>query len=173
MKLLLAFDVDGVLIWGNPPGMISSDVLKGLKAQGHLIIGASGHIIEMQIKEFEEQGIKLDACPGKNVETLKKVKNELKAQRYILIGDTSLDETVAKLAGYEYMSPIQFLSWLEGKPLGLNMGSGGDNKTGYLNVDNRREANPDMVYDLEKTPYPWATESMWQIIWKDSIEHLS
>jgi len=172
VKILYAWDIDGVLNWGSPPGPVAPEILKNLKTQGHFIVGASGHVIEMQIKEFKERGIELDACPTKNPEALREVRESFKALRYILIGDAPIDKEVASKAGYEYMTPIQFLSWLEGKPLGLNLGSGGDNRIGYINVDNRRDAHPDLVYDLEKTPYPWASDSMWHIIWKDSLEHL-
>jgi len=55
----------------------------------------------------------------------------------------------------------------------LNMGAGEGKLPGYMNVDNRPEANPDVLYDLEKVPYPWSSESAEEIVWKDSLEHLS
>ncbi|RLI32956.1 hypothetical protein DRO51_00550 [Candidatus Bathyarchaeota archaeon] len=55
----------------------------------------------------------------------------------------------------------------------LNMGCGEDKKEGYINIDNRESCKPDMVYDLEKTPYPFENESAEEILWKDSLEHLS
>jgi len=173
LRLLLALDVNGTTSWGLPPGQITPDILKSLKAEGHLIVGASGHIPESQVKEFADRGIELDACPAKNMESLRKVKEEFKADRYILIGDSPIDQEIAAGAGYEYMAPIQFLSFISGNPRGLNLGSGGNNLPGYTNVDNRPETNPDMVYDLEKTPYPWPDESAAEIIWKDALEHLS
>jgi len=58
----------------------------------------------------------------------------------------------------------------------LNMGCGEYDRRlgeGWVNVDVRPEVNPDVVWDLEKTPYPWSDESADEIIWKDTLEHLS
>jgi len=43
---------------------------------------------------------------------------------------------------------------------------------GWVNVDIRPEVNPDVVWDLGNTPYPWPDESAEEIIWKDTLEHL-
>jgi len=148
--MLFAFDVDGTTSWGSPPGPITPDLLKSLKSQRHIIVGASGHLRPWQVREFADRGIELDACPMKNSEELRKIKEELRADRYILIGDSPIDQEIASSAGYEYMTPLQFLHFLSANPWGLNMGSGGNNLPGYINVDNRPETNPDMVYDLER-----------------------
>ena len=37
----------------------------------------------------------------------------------------------------------------------LNLGCGHDHKEGYVNVDVSDLGNPDMVVDLEVTPWPW------------------
>jgi len=58
----------------------------------------------------------------------------------------------------------------------LNMGCGEYDRRsgeGWVNVDVRPEVRPDVVWDLEKTPYPWPNESAEEIIWKDALEHLS
>jgi len=58
----------------------------------------------------------------------------------------------------------------------LNMGCGEYDKRsgeGWVNVDVRPEVNPDVVWDLEKTPYPWPDESAEEILLKDVLEHLS
>jgi predicted SAM-dependent methyltransferase len=54
----------------------------------------------------------------------------------------------------------------------LNLGSGG-RLPGYINVDIRREVNPDVVWDLEQTPYPWKDCSVDEILMVDTLEHLS
>jgi len=137
-------------------------------------VGASGHAPEMQLKEFADHGIELDACPTKSPEALAELVKKIKAERYILIGDETIDREVADKAGYEYMSPLKFLNFLKGgnMPIKLNMGSG-DRVEGYVNVDVRPEVRPDVLWDLEKTPYPWGDNSAEEIIWKDSLEHLS
>jgi len=55
----------------------------------------------------------------------------------------------------------------------IYFGCGLDKKEGYINVDIRREINPDLVWDMEKTPYPFDTESVEEILLKDSLEHVS
>jgi len=58
----------------------------------------------------------------------------------------------------------------------LNMGCGEYNKRlepGWVNVNNRPEVGPDVLWDLERTPYPWSDDSAEEIIWKDALEHLS
>ena len=44
---------------------------------------------------------------------------------------------------------------VEGKNLMLNLGSGSRHLSGYLNVDKSDMFNPDVVWDLEKTPWPF------------------
>lgn len=55
----------------------------------------------------------------------------------------------------------------------LNLGCGMDKKKGYINIDVRREVNPDLVWNLEQLPYPFDDESIEEIIAKDVLEHFS
>jgi len=55
----------------------------------------------------------------------------------------------------------------------LNLGCGGDKRKGYVNIDIRKEVNPDRIMDLEKTPYPFDDNSVDEILAKDIIEHFS
>lgn len=55
----------------------------------------------------------------------------------------------------------------------LNLGCGYDKRDGYVNIDIRDEVKPDIVLDLEKTPYPFDDESVDEILAKDIIEHFS
>ena len=48
-----------------------------------------------------------------------------------------------------------------------------DKRPGYINVDVRKEVEPDLVWDLEKTPYPFPDGSAEEILMKDSLEHVS
>ena len=55
----------------------------------------------------------------------------------------------------------------------LNLGCGGDKKQGYINIDVRKEVNPDLVIDLEKELLSrFDNETIDEIIAKDFIEHL-
>ncbi len=54
----------------------------------------------------------------------------------------------------------------------LNLGCGKDIKEGYINVDYINCRGIDKVYDLNKTPYPFETNSFKEIFMQDILEHL-
>jgi len=57
----------------------------------------------------------------------------------------------------------------------LGCGEGIIKKEGFrvIRVDIRPETKPDIIWDLEKFPYPFQDEIADEIYWKDSLEHLS
>lgn len=55
----------------------------------------------------------------------------------------------------------------------LNLGCGTDKRQGYVNIDIRREVNPDLIWDLERLPYPFEDNSVEEILAKDVLEHIS
>jgi hypothetical protein len=54
----------------------------------------------------------------------------------------------------------------------LNLGSGLKKLDGYLNVDVNDSGNPDMIYNLNQTPWPWKDDEFGHIVAKDILEHL-
>lgn len=54
--------------------------------------------------------------------------------------------------------------------LKLNLGSGQNPVAGYLNVD--RHGSPDFVCDLEAFPWPWADDSVDEVLLHHVLEHL-
>jgi predicted SAM-dependent methyltransferase len=54
----------------------------------------------------------------------------------------------------------------------LNLGCGLDKRQGYINVDIRKDVNPDLVLNLEDIPYPFESNSIEEIIDKDILEHI-
>jgi hypothetical protein len=54
----------------------------------------------------------------------------------------------------------------------LNMGCGHNKIAGYLNVDSSPLCEPDQVYDLEKLPWPWQDDSVEEVLFYHSLEHL-
>ena len=54
----------------------------------------------------------------------------------------------------------------------LNLGSGFKRYPKFLNVDIFKECNPDVLHDLEKTPYPFKDNSCDEILFNHSLEHI-
>ena len=54
----------------------------------------------------------------------------------------------------------------------FNMGCGHNHQPGYHNVDAAAGANPDEVFDLESTPWPWADGVADEVIFNHSLEHM-
>jgi hypothetical protein len=54
----------------------------------------------------------------------------------------------------------------------LNMGCGQHKLDGYINVDQFAECAPDVVCDLERTPWPWDTGAVTEVIFHHSLEHM-
>jgi hypothetical protein len=54
----------------------------------------------------------------------------------------------------------------------LNMGCGHQKQPGYLNVDVSGECSPDQIWDLEKTPWPWESNSAEAVLFSHSLEHI-
>jgi len=54
----------------------------------------------------------------------------------------------------------------------LNLGSGSKTIPGFLNVDKYHTATTNVVFDLETTPWPWKTNSVQEIRFIHSLEHM-
>ena len=54
----------------------------------------------------------------------------------------------------------------------LNLGCGNNLMDGWVNVDAVSTCNPDIVYDLEKFPWPFENDSVGEIILRHVLEHL-
>ncbi len=58
------------------------------------------------------------------------------------------------------------------KFLRLNLGCGAHHFEGWLNVDKEELLEPDMQVDLEETPWPWDDDSVNEVRFIHSLEHL-
>jgi hypothetical protein len=54
----------------------------------------------------------------------------------------------------------------------LNLGCGYNKRSGYLNVDSSSVCNPDLVLDMEITPWPWQDNSVDEIRLDHVLEHV-
>ncbi len=53
----------------------------------------------------------------------------------------------------------------------LNLGCGFNKMDGWINVDKFDTCSPDVVQDLEATPWPWESDSVTNIMLNHSLEH--
>lgn len=55
----------------------------------------------------------------------------------------------------------------------LNLGCGVNHMPGWVNVDREASANPDVVFDVEITPWRhWETDSVDEVMFNHSLEHM-
>lgn len=54
----------------------------------------------------------------------------------------------------------------------FNMGSGLNRQAGYVNVDSAAASQPDEVWNLEVTPWPWPDSCAEEIVFNHSLEHM-
>jgi hypothetical protein len=54
----------------------------------------------------------------------------------------------------------------------LNMGCGQNRRDGYVNVDAEAACGPDVVWNLEHTPWPWDDGVAAEVLFNHSLEHM-
>jgi hypothetical protein len=54
----------------------------------------------------------------------------------------------------------------------LNMGCGNNKFPGFVNVDQAPECSPDVIWNLEDFPWPWDENSIDEVLFHHSLEHL-
>ena len=54
----------------------------------------------------------------------------------------------------------------------LNLGSGFDYRDGFVNADKFPECNPDILMDMEETPWAFETDQFNYLLMKHSLEHV-
>ena len=54
----------------------------------------------------------------------------------------------------------------------LNLGCGSKTIEGFVNVDKYPTATTDLVFDLETAPWPWASDSVEEVRFIHSLEHM-
>jgi hypothetical protein len=95
---LISFDIDGTLEVGDPPGLITMEMVRQAKALGYLIGSCSDRPLSDQRRIWERHHIVVDFTALKH--RLADVKAQFQAEAYYHIGDTDLDRFFADRAGF-------------------------------------------------------------------------
>jgi hypothetical protein len=98
---LISFDIDGTLAVGDPPGLITMDMVRAIKALGYVIGSGSDRPLSYQRHLWESQHIVVDFMALKH--RLAEVKAQFQAEAYYHIGDTDMDRFLADRAGFRFV----------------------------------------------------------------------
>ncbi len=104
LVILISFDIDGTLEVGDPPGVLTMDMVRKARERGFLIGSCSDRPISTQRVIWEQHNISIDFAVGKM--QLSEVMAKFEAERYIHTGDREdLDKKYALDAGFEFLWP--------------------------------------------------------------------
>ncbi|MGE3539420.1 MAG: hypothetical protein AB7N91_18555 [Candidatus Tectimicrobiota bacterium] len=101
MTTLISFDIDGTLTFGDPPGIITMDMVRLVRALGYHIGSCSDRPVREQQRLWATQNLQVDFTVLKH--RLADVKAQFQAVTYYHIGDTNIDEYYALQAGFQFL----------------------------------------------------------------------
>ena len=105
--MLVSFDIDGTMRFGDPPGPITAELVRAVGAAGHVIGSASDRTRSDQTELWALHDIDVAFVGGKH--HLADVRDRFPVERHLHIGDTHVDEHFARLAGFEFV-------WMDDAP---------------------------------------------------------
>ncbi len=102
--ILISFDIDGTLEVGDPPGILTMEMVRRAQEKGFLIGSCSDRPLSGQRAIWEQHKIRVDFVVSKHM--LPEVKAKFEADIYYHIGDREdLDRKPALEAGFEFLWP--------------------------------------------------------------------
>lgn len=108
MNILISFDIDGTLEVGDPPGVLTMDMVRICRDKGFVIGSCSDRAISGQQAMWDQHNIPVDFVAPKHM--LSEVKARFEADLYCHIGDRELDRQFALEAGFEFLWPDEALA---------------------------------------------------------------
>jgi hypothetical protein len=104
LVILISFDIDGTLEVGDPPGVLTMEMVRKAREKGFLIGSCSDRPVSTQRIIWERHHISIDFAVGKMM--LPEVMATFEADVYCHIGDREdLDKKYALDAGFEFLWP--------------------------------------------------------------------
>lgn len=115
-RYVISFDIDGTLDLGDPPGPITSEMIKQALALGFIVGSCSDRAPSSQQAIWDQYQIEPHFTARKHM--LDDVKLQFPADRHVHIGDRDLDQQFADKAGFEFLwhheaESQPWLAWLE------------------------------------------------------------
>ena len=99
--VLVSFDIDVTMTLGDPPGTVTTDMVRKAKQLGCIIGSASDRPISNQQLLWDTHEVEVDFITLKH--NLTDIRERMPdAERYLHIGDTDVDHHFAKLAGFDF-----------------------------------------------------------------------
>ena len=98
---LISFDIDGTLAFGDPPGVVSAEVVLAAREMGFVVGSCSDRTLSNQTRLWQEAGIEVHFTVLK--QNLAQVREAFALDRYLHIGDTEIDRMMARLAGFDFL----------------------------------------------------------------------
>ncbi len=116
-RFLISFDIDGTLELGDPPGRITTEMVKRARDLGFLVGSCSDRSATSQKAIWERMNMEADFISLKHM--LDDVKQRFDMHRYLHIGDRDLDQMFAEQAGFDFLWEHEaytepWLDWLNG-----------------------------------------------------------
>ncbi len=99
--MLVSFDIDGTMVFGNPPGDVTVEDVRKVKELGFIVGSASDRTIADQSEVWQLAGIEVDFVSLKH--RLAEVKKQFTVTRYVHVGDTMVDKQLAEQAGFDFI----------------------------------------------------------------------
>jgi hypothetical protein len=101
-RLLVSFDIDGTMCFGDPAGPVDVALVHEVLASVAVIGSASDRTRREQSTLWDRHGVDVSFVGGKH--HLHEVRRRFAADRYVHIGDTVVDEHFAREAGFEFFA---------------------------------------------------------------------
>jgi lipoate synthase len=100
--MLISFDIDGTMVFGDPPGDITVEDLRKVRELGFIVGSGSDRTIAEQSELWQLAGFEVDFVSLKH--RLAELKQRFMVKRYVHVGDTLSDKMLAKQAGFDFVN---------------------------------------------------------------------
>ncbi len=104
---LISFDIDGTMEFGDPPGILTKEIVSYFRDRGAVVDSASDRPVSAQWSMWKQYGVELDfAILKHHMKTLRDKYPDFSS--YWHVGDRPLDQQNAKEAEFTFFWPDQF-----------------------------------------------------------------